>query len=271
MKMRWFGFAALACLLAAASAVFAQNPDITGIAHVAYRVSNLDKELDFLHKLGYEESFAFQNKEGKTSEVFVKINDTQFFEVYPQTEPAQELGWMHICYESGDLNALYKTLVAHGLTPRPVEKAGAGNLISSLKDPEGRVTEFTQYMPGSKHTLDRGKHLGANRVADAIAGVSLPEPDMAVAEKFYASGLGFATRQTQMGVRVQVTGKPMPWLILRSASGSAKPVLVFQVADTAAALKQLQAAGLNPEQHGRRILVSDPDGNLIAFMQTRMR
>ncbi len=47
-----------------------------------------------------------------------------------------------------------------------MRKAAAGNLISSFNDPEGRVTEFTQYMPGSRHTLDQGQHLGAGRVSD---------------------------------------------------------------------------------------------------------
>lgn len=271
MKLRWMSTLALAVLCACSPQMFAQGSGITGIAHVAYRVSNLDKELDFLHKLGYEESFAFTNKEGKISEVFVKINDTQFFEVYPQTAPSQELGWMHVCYESGDLNALYKELVAHGLTPRPVEKAGAGNLISSLKDPEGRVTEFTQYMPGSRHTLDKGKHLGANRVSTAIAGFTLPVPDMAAAEKFYTTGLGFDAQPVRMGMRVHITSQPIPWIMLRSAEGGAKPMVVFEITDTAAAVKQLQADGLNPEQRGRRVMVTDPDGNVLVFAQTRAR
>jgi len=271
MKLRWMSIVALAVLCVGAPRIFAQNSGITGIAHVAYRVSNLDKELDFLHKLGYEESFAFTNKEGKISEVFVKINDTQFFEVYPQTEPSQELGWMHVCYESGDLNALYKTLAANGLTPRPVEKAGAGNLISSLKDPEGRVTEFTQYMPGSKHTLDKGKHLGEHRVSDAIAGFTLPVPDIAAAEKFYTAGLGFAVQRARRGLRIQITSQPIPWIMLRPAEDNAKPTIVFQIEDVDAAARQLQAAGLNPELRGRRVQVTDPDGNVLVFAQSRAR
>ena len=274
MKMRHIGILtgilALALLCACSPRVFAQGSGITGIAHVAYRVSNLDQELAFLHKLGYEESFAF-TKDGKTTEVFVKINDRQFFEVYPRNAPSEPLGWMHVCYESGDLNALYNTLVAHGLKPRPVEKAGAGNLISSLTDPEGRVTEFTQYMPGSRHTLDRGKHLGANRVSDEIAGFELPVPDMAAARQFYTAGLGFTARNTRMGARIQITSQPLPWITLRPAESAAKPRLFFVVTDTAAAAKQLQAAGVSAEQRGRRLFVTDPDGNERVFVPNRTR
>jgi hypothetical protein len=93
MKNRWFVISALACALSAIA--FAQPPapgaGIIGIAHIAFRVSDLDREVAFLGKLGYEESFAMTNA-GKTSEVFIKINDRQFIELYPQTDPKQPLG-----------------------------------------------------------------------------------------------------------------------------------------------------------------------------------
>ena len=163
MKMRWFLILALAVLCACpfrSIAQAAQTSQITGIAHIAYRASDLGKEVAFLQKLGYEESFGFTNAAGKTTEVFVKVNDRQFIEIYPQTDPSEPLGWMHVCYESGDINALYTALTAHGLKPTEVRKAGAGNLLTTMKDPDDRVTEFTQYMPGSRHTLDKGLHLG---------------------------------------------------------------------------------------------------------------
>src|SRR5580698_6729551 len=167
MKNRWFVLPALACALSATA--FAQPPapgaGIIGIAHIAFRVSDLDREIAFLGKLGYQESFAITNA-GKTSEVFIKI--------YPQTDPKQPLGWMHVCFEAGDLDALIKYYDSTGLKAAPVRKAAAGNLISSTNDPEGRVTEFTQYMPGSRHTLDRGQHLGANRLSTELMGFDLP-------------------------------------------------------------------------------------------------
>jgi hypothetical protein len=91
-----------------------------------------------------------------------------------KTDASQPLGWMHVCFEAGDLNALIKYYDSTGLKAAPVRKAAAGNLISSTNDPEGRVTEFTQYMPGSRHTLDRGQHLGANRLSIELMGIDLP-------------------------------------------------------------------------------------------------
>lgn len=39
--------------------VFAQAPALAGIAHAAFRVSDLPKAREFYGKLGFEEAFAF--------------------------------------------------------------------------------------------------------------------------------------------------------------------------------------------------------------------
>ena len=108
MKNRWLSILSMAFLFAAL--LPAQTNQITGIAHIAYRASDLDKEVAFFQKLGFEQAFANTSPDGKVTQSFIKVNDRQFIEVYPQSKPGEELGWMHVCYESGDLNALYKTL-----------------------------------------------------------------------------------------------------------------------------------------------------------------
>ena len=40
----------------------------------------------------------------------------------------------------------------------------------TMKDPEGQTIEYTQYMPGSRHFEDRGKHLDGKRVAQTMMG-----------------------------------------------------------------------------------------------------
>ncbi len=271
MKMRWIGIVALMALNCCSFAQTVPTGQITGIAHIAYRASDLDKEVAFLAKLGYEESFGFTNAAGKTTEVFVKVNDRQFIEIYPQTEPAQPLGWMHVCYESDDINALYTALTAHGLKPAEVRKAGAGNLISSLKDPEDRVTEFTQYMPGSRHTLDRGLHLGGRRISDEMLGFSLPVPDLETARKFYVSGLGFEVREAGQGLRMSLANVPDLRIQIRTANAGASPETLFRVTDPAKAAEQLKAAGLEVKQERNRVLVNDPDGNVFAFIAPQTR
>ena len=109
----------------------------TGIAHVAFRVADLDAARGFYNKLGFEQFFEMKQGE-RTTEAFIKINDRQFIELYPRTDAHQALGWMHVCYESDSLQDLNSSYGARGLKPSPVVKAGAGNLIFSLKDPENR-------------------------------------------------------------------------------------------------------------------------------------
>ena len=267
MKVRWSLIMPLAILSAAT--LNGQTGQITGIGHIAYRATDLDKEVAFFQKLGFEQAFTNVSPEGKVTESFIKVNDRQFIEVYPPGATSEEMGWMHVCYESGDLNALFAALDAHGLKPSPVRKAGAGNLLVVLKDPEGRVTEFTQYLPGSRHTLDKGKHLGEHRVSELMAGFELPVPDLEVARKFYVSGMGFDARDGRNGLRFTTAGAPNMRIQIRTATGDAKPSTIFRVADVAATTKQLQAAGLNATQERNRVTVADPDGNLFAFVAPR--
>jgi catechol 2,3-dioxygenase-like lactoylglutathione lyase family enzyme len=268
MKIRSIVLAALACALSAVAHAQPPAPDagIIGIAHIAFRVSDLDREIAFLGKLGYEESFAITNA-GKTMEVFIKVNDRQFIELYPQSDPAQPLGWMHVCYEAGDLNTLINYYVSIGLKAAPVRKAAAGNLISSMNDPEGRVTEFTQYMPGSRHTLDRGQHLGANRVSTELLGFDLPINGLAAEKQFYVQ-LGFEAEDAGGNVRLTTPGAPDLRLELGQAHPGAQPEFLFPVPDARKAADILKDAGVKAERNGRLIFVHDPDGNAFVFLET---
>jgi catechol 2,3-dioxygenase-like lactoylglutathione lyase family enzyme len=269
MKIRCMGILALfcACLIPAVAQPPAPGEGIIGIAHIAFRVSDLDREINFLGKLGYEEAFSMTNA-GKTTEVFVKINDRQFIELYPQTSPNQPLGWMHVCYEIGDLNILYKFYVSMGLQLRPVQKAAAGNLISAVDDPEGRVTEFTQYMPGSRHTLDRGQHLGVGRVSTELMGFDLPVKDGAAMKEFY-NDLGFEPESVNGNIRLSAPGAPDIHIELRTWHPGAVPEFLFAVPDARRAADELKAAGVKTQRVDGLVFVHDPDNNVFVFLETR--
>lgn len=267
MKMRSMGLLALACALPITSIAQPPKPDagIIGIAHIAFRVSDVDREIAFLGKLGFEESFAITNN-GKIGEVFIKVNDRQFIELYPQTNPPQPLGWMHVCYEVGDLNALYGFYDSVGLKLLPVRKAGAGNLISAVNDPEGRVTEFTQYLPGSKHMLDQGQHIGMNRVSTELMGFDLPAKDGAADKEFYTV-LGFEATEENGNVRLGAPAAPNIHIELRAWHQNAQPQFLFPVADARRAEEQLKSAGLKPVRDDKIVFVHDPDENIFVFLE----
>jgi catechol 2,3-dioxygenase-like lactoylglutathione lyase family enzyme len=267
MKMRSMGTLALACAVPILSSAQPPKPDagIIGIAHIAFRVSDLDREIAFLGSLGYEESFAITNN-GRISEVFIKVNDRQFIELYPQTNPPQPLGWMHVCYEVGDLNTLYSFYDSIGLKLLAVRKAGAGNLISAVNDPEGRVTEFTQYMPGSKHMLDQGQHIGINRVSTELIGFDLPVKEGAADKEFYTD-LGFEATEENGNIRLTAPAAPDIHIELRAWHQGAQPEFLFPVSDAHRAEDQLKRAGLNPVRDDKIVFVHDPDDNIFVFLE----
>jgi catechol 2,3-dioxygenase-like lactoylglutathione lyase family enzyme len=270
----WSGVLCIAATLAVLpGAAFGQasSPGLAGIAHAAIRVSDLTKSRDFYERLGFEEAFSL-TKEGTPTESFLKINDRQFIELYPQREPSQVVGFMHVCFESADLNALNQEYVARGLSPTPVKRAGAGNLLFTMEGPEKQNIEYTQYMPDSMHTKDRGKHLGANRISEKIVGLSVEMNDPAAAQGFYEQKLGFRTvpRGFEAGsIALELPGNSGEEVeITQRAAGSAFRLL-FGVGDLKQTAKQLKARDVRFDRHRAAISIADPDGNRIIFVKVK--
>jgi catechol 2,3-dioxygenase-like lactoylglutathione lyase family enzyme len=211
-----------------AAAAQAQTPALDGITHVAFRISNLDASRAFYERLGFEQAFTFEDA-GRVTVAFMKINDHQFIELYPKTSDSQPLGLMHVCFETRDIEAVRKLYLARGLEPTPVNKARAGNLLFSVYDPERLQVEYLQYLPGSLHVEDRGRHLARKRASNHLARVIEAVRDSAAETAFYRSKLG-------IGREVEFETAP---------SGS-KTRLVF-------------AAGSNQPT------ISDPDGTILIF------
>lgn len=251
-------------LLSCLPGAFAQAPPVSGIAHIALRVGNLQRERAFFHALGFDEAFVLANG-AVPAEVFVKVNDHQFIELYPRNDGQDALGWMHVCYESGSLQQLYGLYSARGLRLSPVVKAGAGNLISSFHDQDGRVVEFTQYLPGSRHFEDRGKHLGALRISDELLAIRMPVHDLSAARQFYETKLGFDEMKGSAEVRMRISGDTDQWIGLFEESVGAQPQFLFRVSNIAEAAKRLDSRGLRIAQRKKHVYVEDPDGNVFVF------
>jgi hypothetical protein len=208
---------------------------------------------------------------GVQTQSFIKINDRQFIELYPQREPSQTIGFMHVCFEAFDLEGLNKFYISEGLKPNAVRRAGAGNLLFTMAGPENQNIEYTQYMPGSKHTNDRGKHLGAHRIADEIlaVGIAMQDPssgsDVLQGEAWIYGGKG-GTRD-KAGSACQE---------LRAAGGdgaasarSGVSVVFFRGSGFAARREATEERwGMKVEKHRRwGSSVLDPDGNRIVFVK----
>ncbi len=241
------------------------TPPLNGIAHVAIRVHDLAASTAFYEKLGFEQAFDLK-KNGVSYESFIKINDTQFIELYPVTPKDPATGFLHLCFEGADLNAIHDDYVSRGLTPISVRKAGAGNLLFTLAgplQPSGpQNIEYTQYMPGSLHSNDQGKHLGPDRVAGKLIAVALAMQDPAAARDFYINQLQFKP----------IAGDPMD-LHMPGDSGEEVEIvpaslgtaarLTLQSENLGKSARHLHKEGVAFVKNGATLTITDPDGDII--------
>lgn len=255
------------CLIAVlpASASLAQVPALSGIAHVAFRVSDVPKSREFYQKLGFEQAFEFADP-GKPPVSYMKVNDHQFIELYGRAASSQPTGLLHLCYEASDIEAVWKQYMKAALNPSENRKARAGNLLFILHDPEGQVIEFTQYLPGSLHFEDRGKHLGEHRISQHLLSATIAVRDVSVARAFYTDKLGFAPAAANDADRLRFTDKSEDQIELEPVTPAATPRIAFEVASLKRAAERLDRLGLSVHAGNDAVAVTDPDGAVILFV-----
>ena len=94
---------------------------ITGLAHVAIKVTDLDRSLAFyVGKLGFPEMLRLHNDDGSPWLVYLRITDDQYLEIFPGAENDRAPGWNangmnHMCLAVDDLKALVKEIDAAGI------------------------------------------------------------------------------------------------------------------------------------------------------------
>jgi lactoylglutathione lyase len=128
---------------------------VSSIAHVAIRVKDVDRSLDFyVGKLGMREMMRL-DRDGRLWLLYLRITDTQFLEVFPEGvgERAAEreaVGFNHICLEVGDIDAALRELQTAGVALIRDKQMGAdGNWQAWIEDPDGHRIELMQMMPDS--------------------------------------------------------------------------------------------------------------------------
>jgi catechol 2,3-dioxygenase-like lactoylglutathione lyase family enzyme len=261
-------------LLLIATLSYAQSephaPPFNGIAHVAIRVHDLAASVAFYQKLGFEQAFDLR-KDNVPYESFIKINDNQFIELYPVTPKDPTPGFLHLCFEGVDLNAIFDDYASHGLTPTAVRKAGAGNLLFTLAgplQPSGpQNIEYTQYMPGSLHSNDQGKHLGPDRVATKLIAVALAMKDTAAARDFYINQLHFKPIAKDP-MDLHMPGDSGQEVEIVTATLGTQARLTFQSDNLSKSARHLHKEGVDAVKNGATLTITDPDGNIL-ILETR--
>jgi len=179
-------FLALAVGLSAADAL-----PITGLAHVGFRVSDLEKARAFYTGvLGYHEAYNLKDSTGRVALAFFKVNENQCIEISPGLPPNQVVRFTHVAFSTSDIEKLHGMLEARALKIGSIQTGRDGNRNFGLRDPENNVIEFVQYMPGSMLSKAHGKYL-QGRISTHLyhAGITVANTDSTLA--FYRDTLGF--------------------------------------------------------------------------------
>jgi len=245
----------------------AQSTDLTGIAHVALRVNDLQKSRAFYNTLGFEQAFEFTDA-GKTSVAYIKVNDRQFIELIPRTSDSQPGGILHTCFETADIESLHKAYVERGLQPTEAKKARAGNLLFVMHGPDDQLLEYTQYLPDSLHSLDRGKHLAERRISRHMLEATTAVRNLAAERAYYTNQLAFRSASAD-GNEMYVAGRSGDKLELQADTPATKPLVVFAVTNIRQTARDLRSRGLKVQKGHHEITITDPDGALIVFATPR--
>jgi catechol 2,3-dioxygenase-like lactoylglutathione lyase family enzyme len=248
-------FAGLIC----ASLTLAQapkRPKITGVAHMALFVKDVEQSRAFYKDfLGYGEPFLLNRPDGTLSLTFIKVNDRQYIELFPETEPGGDR-LNHISIETDDAEQMRVYLASKGVkVAEKVGKGRIGNLNFNVKDPDGHTVEIVQYMPHGWSMRDKGKTMTDDRVSNRMLHLGILVGSLDAAMKFYRDILGF--EELWRGSR---TPQVLDWVNMRVPDGT--DYVEFMLYD------QLPAANARGVQH--HIALEVPDmGAAVAHLQAR--
>lgn len=129
---------------------------LTGIAHVALKVADIDRSLAFYRdRLGFPEMMRLNDDQGRLWLIYLRITDTQFLELFPGGEgnaapgPGQT-AVHHFCLETNDLEATAQSLRDAGVELTVEPQMGLDhNKQCWIADPDGNRIEFMQMSPNS--------------------------------------------------------------------------------------------------------------------------
>lgn len=210
--MRLLAVVAMSALL---SAQEVPRPRITGLAHVALYVHDVEEARKFYTGLlGYEEPFSLKNGDGSLSLTFVKINERQYVELFPEREAGSDR-LNHISIETDDIDGMRRYLASKGVkVPATVPRGRIGNANFNIKDPAGHTVEIVQYLPAGQTVQAKGKAVPSGRISNHMMHAGIIVNELGPQMKFYSEVLGF--KETWRGSR---DGKVLNWVNMKVPDG----------------------------------------------------
>jgi lactoylglutathione lyase len=126
---------------------------INALAHVALKVKDLDRSLDFyVNKLGFKEMMRLPKPDGSPGVwlVYLRISDTQYLELFPDGQgdraPGRDITAInHICFGVLDIDVTLAHLEKVGVPlTQPKKMQIDKNWQAWIEDPDGNRLELMQ-------------------------------------------------------------------------------------------------------------------------------
>lgn len=193
-----------------------KRPKILGVAHIALFVHDVNRSRAFYKDfLGYGEPFQLDNADGSLSLTFIKINERQYIELFPEKDAGTDR-LNHISIEVDNAEAMRAYLAASGVkVPAAVSKGRIRNSNFNVKDPDGHTVEIVQYEPDGWSVREKGKFMDGPRISPRMAHLGIIVGALEPAMKFYGGILGF-----QEIWRGSKDGKVLSWVNMRVPDGN---------------------------------------------------
>lgn len=125
---------------------------ITGIAHICFTVSDLDRSIQFYQEgLGFTHAFDFVRDTGERHGCYLHIGGRNFIEMFvgPVDPPVKGQAYRHFCLEVDDIQATVAELRAKGIECSEIKLGKDQSYQSWVTDPDGNRIELHDYTPQS--------------------------------------------------------------------------------------------------------------------------
>ncbi|MEO8884373.1 MAG: VOC family protein [Devosia sp.] len=126
------------------------------LGHVAFRVNDLQRSLDFYSKLGFPEFLRLTETNGKPWIAYLKVTDELYLELFPggdggKASGPEHTGVHHLCLTSEDIEATAAHLASVNIpltSPlNPAKRGVDGNRGMWIADPDGNRIEIMEMAP----------------------------------------------------------------------------------------------------------------------------
>ena len=125
---------------------------LKSVGHIALKVQDLDKSVDFYNRIGFPEMLRLINDKGKPWIVYHRITDELYLELFPDGEGGKvpdegRNGLFHLCLTVENADEAERNLKEAGVSlsqPRKLGRSLDGNYGMGIADPNGNRIEIME-------------------------------------------------------------------------------------------------------------------------------